>query len=388
MAPLSTTRSRWGLYTSVTLGFMAWSAVSSYESVWLSAQLRFSATALAVTFVLTSAAGVAGGVAGAVVVGRLGPRRSVIGTASAQALTAYWVFRPHEVPIYAAGALILITGLQPIRGVAQRRSVAAMTDDGSREAAFVAFRTAMNIGLVAGPLLISLFLLGGWPFARVGAISAFACAAIAGVGLPREAPAGRPGAATRPGTRRWAIVRSPLAGLLMTSVGAWMLVSGIELVVPATLAADHKISVATWGTAYAIASALVAATQLPIGRRMIRFSLGARLAIGTLALGVAVVLGLSTLPGPAALIAALALLSLGELLWGPPSEDLTLRVAPDGQETTYIAAVSTSIWIGEAVASSAGFLLLAHVGAAGTASAFGLIAVCSAAGYIALARRD
>ncbi len=367
---------------------MAWSAVSSYESVWLSAQLRFSAAALAATFALTSAAGTIGSIGGAAVVSRLGAQRAVIGTSSAQALTACWVFRPHEAPVSAACALILITGLQPIRGVAQRRSVAATADDGSREAAFAAFRTAMNVGIVVGPLLISLLLLDGWSSARVGAISVFACAAIVGVGLPREAPAGRPRVATRPETRPWAVTRSPLLGLLMTSVGAWVLVSGIELVVPATLAADHKISVATWGTAYSIAAALVAATQLPIGRRMIRFSLGARLAIGTLALGVALALGVSALPGPVALIAALSLFSSGELLWGPPSEDLTLRVAADGQETTYIAAANMSIWIGEAVASSAGFLLLAHFGAVGTSSIFGLIAVCSAAGYIALARRD
>jgi Major Facilitator Superfamily len=373
------------LLVAVALGFTAWSAVATYASVWLATELRLSVGLLVVAFTITGCAGALGSLAGGYLVRRGSPRPVMLVCSLAQAVISLGLFGRREAAGVAIAGLALVTLLQPVRGVAQRSVLVAVVAPPARERAFVWFRTAMNLGVVAGPAVLALLLIGGWAWARVGVVALFLAAAAAALLIPRRSPGEVPGSATAPLALARILSDGRLLGLFAVSTGAWTLVSGVEVVLPAVLTLHHEISTPTWGFAYAVAASAVVVLQTPVGRPLARFSLGPRLCLGAAALGVAFAPPLA-ITGVVALVCTLALFSAGELLWGPPSEEVVVALAPAGSELDYLAVTGASVWIAESLAAAAGFLTGQYLSPTASWAVFMAIGTITTLSYSLLAR--
>lgn len=369
-----------GLLGAVALGFVAWSAVATYASVWLAADLGLSGGKIALTFAATGIAGAVGSLAGGRLAGRWRARPLMIVCSLGQALLSVFLFRRHEATGLAVAGLTAVTLLQPVRGVAQRMTLASVVSPAARERAFVGFRTAMNLGVVAGPAVLALLLLGGWNAAHAGIIALFGVAALGALFVPERYPQQSPAGFTI--IRIAADVR--LLGLLAVSTGAWALVSGVEIVLPAVLTRGHEIPVPEWGLAYAAASIAVVVLQSPLGNLLARFAIPPRLCLGVAALGAALAPELA-IAGTAAVAATLVLFAAGELVWGPPSEEIVVALAPADRQLDYISATATTVWIGESIAAVMGFLVGQYVSPAAAWTGFLIIGAATAAGYAVLA---
>lgn len=348
------------LCLAVLFGFMAWSAASSYAAVWLATQLHLSSGQLATTFACTGIAGAAGSIVGGHAVARYGGRRVMMAGSIGQSVVSLALFNSREPTMIAVGGLVALTFLQPLRGVSQRAMLSAIDDEDVREFAFVAFRSAMNLGVLAGPALVSALLLVGWAAAHIGVIAmfvaAFATAVVVTGGriVTGRAPQADAAAERLSLTR---IVRDlKLLTLVLVTTGAWTLVSGIEIVLPAIATKYHQIPVPAWGFLYAAATVVIVLVQIPAGQRLSKISIAPRLLVGAGALAVALVPEIGV-PGLAAVSLALAMLVVGEVVWGPPSEEIVVAAARPPRRVEYLGVTGMSIWFGESCAGLIGFAL-------------------------------
>lgn len=378
------------LCLAVLLGFTAWSAVSAYAPVWLATQLHLGSGALAVAFACTGIAGAAGSVIGGHAVVRYGVRRVMMAGSIGQCAVSLALFNSREPAGLAIAGLVCVTLLQPLRGVAQRTMLAQIATEDEREFAFVMFRSAMNLGVLAGPALMSVLLLVSWVAAHAGIIAAFVgafgtAAMVAGekTGGGGEAEADR--AAERPSLTR--MIRDPrLAALVLVTTGAWTLVSGIEIVLPAIATEHRQIPVAAWGALYAAATAVIVVVQIPVGGRMSKVAIAPRLLIGAGALAIALVPEIG-LAGFAAVTFALAMLVVGEVIWGPPSEEIVVAAAGRGRRVEYLGVVGMSIWFGESCAGLIGFAVAGHANVAFAWLSFLAVGAATAVTYYVIAAR-
>lgn len=377
------------LCLAVLLGFTAWSAVSAYAPVWLATQLHLGSGALATAFACTGIAGATGSVLGGHVVGRYGVRRVMMAGSIGQVAVCLVLFNSHEPAAVAIAGLVCVTLLQPLRGVAQRTMLSQIATENEREFAFVMFRSAMNLGVLAGPALMSALLLAGWAAAHAGILAAFA-GALATAAMVAEGKTGSAAAAVARAAERLSLTRiirdHRLAALVLVTTGAWTLVSGIEIVLPAVATEHHQIPVAAWGALYAAATAVIVAAQIPVGERMSRTSIAPRLLIGAGALAVALIPEIG-LVGLGAVVFSLAMLVVGELIWGPPSEEIVVAAAGRGRRLEYLGVVGMSIWFGESCAGLIGFAVAGHANVVFAWLSFLAVGAATAVAYYVLAVR-
>lgn len=378
------------LCLAVLLGFTAWSAVSAYAPVWLATKLHLGSGALALAFGCTGVAGAAGSVIGGHAVARYGVRRVMMAGSIGQCVISLALFNSREPAGMAIGGLVCVTLLQPLRGVAQRTMLSRIATEEEREFAFVMFRSAMNLGVLAGPALMSALLLTSWVAAHAGIIAAFIGAFGTAAMVAGEDTGGSGEAETNRAAERLSLtrmIRDPrLAALVLVTTGAWTLVSGVEIVLPAVATEHHQIPVAAWGALYAAATAVIVIVQVPVGERMSKVSIAPRLLIGAGALAIALVPEIG-LAGFAAVAFALAMLVVGEVVWGPPSEEIVVAAAGRGRRVEYLGVVGMSIWFGESCAGLIGFAVAGHANVAFAWLSFLAVGAATAVTYYLIAVR-
>lgn len=351
------------LCLAVLLGFTAWSAASSYAAVWLATQLHLTSGQLATTFACTGIAGAAGSLVGGHAVARYGARRVMMAGSIGQSVVSLALFNSREPTVIAIGGLVVLTLLQPLRGVSQRATLSAITTKDEREFAFVAFRSAMNLGVLAGPALVSALLLAGWAAAHAAIIAMFVAAFATAAVVADNRTATGPASQADPAAERLSLARIArdlrLVTLVLVTTGAWTLVSGIEIVLPAIATEHRQIPVPAWGLLYAAATVVIVLVQLPVGQRLSRISIAPRLLVGAGALAVALIPEIG-IPGLAAVGFALAMLVVGEVVWGPPSEEIVVAAVRPSRRVEYLSVTGMSIWFGESCAGLIGFAVAGH----------------------------
>jgi hypothetical protein len=370
---------------AVVLGFTGWSAVTTYGSIWLADQVRLSGGLLTVTFVITGIFGALGSLCGHQVLVRWRPRPAMIICSLLQGAISVTLFgRSAPVPVAVCG-IALITLLQPVRGVAQRSGLAGSVAPESREHAFAMYRMAMNAGVFAGPIVMSLLLLRGWGWAHAGIAVMFCLAALSSFLVPA------PGVSSTRESRRLRslagnLISDPrLRELLIVTTGAWTLISGVEIVLPAVLTSHHEFPEAAWGFAYAAAAAAVVVLQPSASKLASGTRTTPRLLLGVTLLGLGFVPEFIS-AGVVPLVITLMLFACGDLVWGPPSEEIAVALAPTGAELHYIAVSGASIWIGESIAALIGFLTDQYLAPDVSYACFLVTAVFTGIGYKRLSR--
>ncbi|MFT2017322.1 MFS transporter [Streptomyces sp. 796.1] len=355
--------------TSIGVNFAALSVFATFFGPWLVGELGASAGQASAAYVVAGLAGVCGGYLGGRITDRFGPRAAVHLGAAGQVTGCAVLLLPGVGVRTACVVLVAVTFLQPLRGVAQRIALVDAAPDSRSEELFAGYRLIINVGTFAGPLLGAGLVDHSWWLLHLEVTALYALSLLTALRVPYRTPgagAPAPGAPDAPGTSGAARPRRSaglamlgdwrLYALMLATTSAWTVVYAYETVLPIALTQSYGIAPATWGVVYSLGPVLVVLLQLRISRWTAGVAPRLRLAAGTAVMGAAfLVLPLSAAIGAVAVVVVTFL--IGDMVWGPASEDAPLRLAPDAHRGAYVGVLTASIWLGSALAPGLGLPL-------------------------------
>nr|WP_221091436.1 MFS transporter [Deinococcus aquaedulcis] len=212
-----------------------------------------------------------------------------------------------------------------------------------------------NAGMVTGPLLGTLLLGLGFRTAALVAASVYVLAGLVlALTLPHLRPAGQP--ASGLGGLREAAQDVPFRRFTLVLIGYFILSTQINVAV--TLKAVALAGPGATGPLYGLSAGLAVLLQYPLLRLTERHLPTRTALVGAVTL-VALSLGLmgaaNTFP---ALLACVALYSLGTMIVYPTQQTLTARFAPAGRVGSYFGFAAISLGAGGAVGSVLGGALV------------------------------
>jgi predicted MFS family arabinose efflux permease len=196
-------------------------------------------------------------------------------------------------------------------------------------------------------------------------------------------PAASPGPVGRP---RRAPVRAILADrgfarLYVAACLSMVVYSAGIVLLPVSLTEAHGVSPRTWGLLAVINPVLVIALQLRVVTRLAAVPLPTQAAVAVLLMGLPFLL----LPlSVAAVVAALVLFTVGEVIWAPAAQTMVTDHAPPGRQGAYLGAFAATLPVGLAAGPMIGFQTRAVWGDTAMWLVIAAVAIASAA---LLARR-
>jgi predicted MFS family arabinose efflux permease len=254
------------------------------------------------------------------------------------------------------------------------------------EAAYASVRVASNLGVVFGPPIGGLLLIGRhWPvlFAGVALMSATGFA-IAYRYLPRR---GAYAPAEPPTRGSLGVIRRDRAFLLFLLSGglAYLVYVAFETVLPISAVNTHGIAPSTWGFVVIVNPALVTLFQLRVTRWVARYAAGPKLVTAMLLMGGSFLLLL--LSGSLAMFALVILVFvIGEMLWVPTSQAIVAGLAPEDVRGAYMGAFGSTSSFGFALGPFVGLQLRGSYGDDAAWYFFAAVSVAAAASGAAAVR--
>ncbi len=329
---------------SIGVNFAALSVFTTFFGPWFIGSVGASTAQASLTYLVAGLAGVVGGYVGGRLTDRYGPRGVVLGGSLLQLGAVAIILLPGAGVTAGAIALIVVTFFQPVRGVAQRIALAQAGAPQDVEHRFAGYRLVINVGAFGGPLLAAGFVAIGWWAVHAEVVVLFAGSLLLALRLPVRVTA----PATRPrGVPVWRDSR--VYGLMIATTAAWTIAYTYESVLPIILTQSYGYKPETWGLVYTIGPILIIVLQFRVMRWLGHRSFVARLIAGTLLMG-----GIFPLliidHGLWALLALIVVFLVGDMIWGPASEYAPLRIAPSDRQGTYVGVLTSSIWLGSALA--------------------------------------
>ena len=321
---------------------IAESAQASFLGLWALRSLGSSQAELGVAFAGAAIAAVIAGNVGGHLSDRVGRRRPILLASAALALLGGCLAFVGGHVYLGLALIVLLGGAAGMLFAAQQALLTDLVPRDRHEHAFASQRVVQNIGFVAGPLLGAVLLTMGWRtlFVGIGAIGVLAFI-VALEAIPRqtmETP-DEPGESSSLRT----LIRDPsFAFLLAAGTLATMVYLSYETLLPISLVQSHGVEPAAWGILLAINPVVVVLCQIRLTSRVKGVSEFTRLAVGILAMGLPFLFVAVSTALPL-LILMLLLFVLGEMLWGPPSQGLIARLAPDDMRGAYFGA-SSAMW--------------------------------------------
>lgn len=326
-----------------------------YWALYLTGTLGASGTQAGALLALAGGMGLVGSPLGGVLADRIGRRPTLL---ISLAGGAAWLIAYGS--LTSLLAIAIVTGLGffgDLQGPAVSASIADLVEPELRAEAYGLRRQADNIAVALGPplgALVSLVLSLRWLFVFAGS-ALLVCFAVLWALLPETRPersAGEPS----PRLREAARDRLLLVLALGTGIGV-MVYTQFDAVLGVFLHRERGYAIATWGLLFTINPVLVGLAQYPVARWAGRRSPRAMLALGTVLQGAALTLlwPSSALP---VLVAAIVILTVGEMLVAPVASALAAALAPTRLRGTYEGIVDLAFAVAWAPGTLAGFWLV------------------------------
>lgn len=297
---------------------------------------------------------------------RLGPRWTIVTSVGAAAL-----FTLSVTVLDALSAIIAAVALSGAMTQAARPAVSAllfgMTTPARQVMIFAMYRTALNSGMVAGPLVAVWLSTISWDLVfYVDAATALVYAAIAVTVLPRRAAVEPAKTADEAGGRAPGYL-TVLRDYRYLAYLALMLANGLVhvqffAVLPLQLAADGY---GTWpyGAASAMSAFVVISCELLVTRSTQRWPAWVAVISGWLLLVVG--RGVLGLPGGLVVVFGGSLLAaVGQIIGGPAAFAYPAKVAPAGATGRYIGSAHAMFTLGYAIGPVAGIAMWNGIGKA------------------------
>ena len=360
------------------VGSLAGSAAWTFVGIWAIEELGASSLELGSYFVASAVVFAVAGYVGGHLSDHVGRRPLVLVSYAGMAVTvlAYVLVGGR---FWAAFPLLLVSGIFAALGLAAVQAlVADLVPRERHEAAYASVRVANNLGVVAGPVLGGLLLVGGhWPLLWIGVVAcglaAFATALVylpaRGAYSPEEPPARSSLAVIR---------RDHVFLLFLASVGlAFVVYVAFEAVLPIVAVSSYGLAPSTWGFLVVVNAGLVTLFQLRITRAVSRYPLSPRLAVAMLLMGFPF-FALDVSSAIPVILAVIVVFVIGEMLWVPTSQAIAAGLAPPDLRGAYMGAFAGAGPFGFAVGPFFALQIRAEFGNTAMWTFFALVSVAAA----------
>jgi MFS family permease len=367
------------------VGATCFSAGWSWVGIWAIKDLEATKTQLGVAFTIAAVVGMVTGTLGGQASDHVG-RRPMILLGWALLGIAFLSFAFVGGHTVLGLALISFSAIGGSVGQgADQALVADLVPPERHEAAYASVRVASNLGVVCGPPIGGLLLIGGhWPvlWAGVAALSGPALW-IAWRYLPRhglykpERPPERSGVATILRDRAFLV-------FLVSGALAYLVYVAVETVLPISAVDTHGIPPWQWGLIVILNPLLVTLFQLRLTRATTAFPPAPKLATAMLMMGCSFLLLLQP-PSLGLYAVVVVVFVIGEMLWVPTSQAIVAALAPEDVRGAYMGAFGATAGIGFALGPLAALSLQDRYGEHAAWFYFAAVSVVAAAtGVIAV----
>jgi predicted MFS family arabinose efflux permease len=339
------------LVVSVLLGSLARSVLISFTGIWAMTWLLATDRQLGVAYAVAGVTAAFTGYGAGTLADRWGARRVLLAGWLAQTLClAGFALTGHEVAV-GLTLIVLTTSLATFSATASQTVVTEVLPAAGRTSGFAALRLGQNLGYATGPPAAALVLPLGWPV--VFTLVAVVAAVTAGTVFFRVPP-GSPVAAEKAGRAsiRTVLADRGFARMYVAGCLSMIVYSAGIVLLPVSLTEQHGVSPRLWGLLAMINPVLVIALQLRVVARLAPVPLSTQAATAVLLMGLPFLwLPLSV----AAIAAALALFTVGEVIWAPAAQTMVTAQGPDGRQGAYLGAFAATLPIGLAAGPMIGF---------------------------------
>jgi predicted MFS family arabinose efflux permease len=321
---------------------IAESAQASFLGLWALRELGSSQAELGVTFAAAAIAAVIAGNVGGHLSDRIGRRRPILVSSTALALLGGCLAFVDGHILLGLTLVVLLGGAAGMLFAAQQALLTDLVPRDRHEHAFASQRVVQNIGFMAGPVIGAGLLTISWRVLFLGIAGVGAIALLVALqAIPRHEPV--PSDEPGEGSSLRLVLRDPsFAILLAAGTLATMVYLSYETLLPISLVQSHGVEPAAWGILLALNPVVVVLCQIRLTARVSKVSEFTRLTVGIAAMGLPFLL-VSVSTALPLLVLMLLLFVLGEMLWGPPSQGLIARLAPDDMRGAYFGA-SSAMW--------------------------------------------
>ena len=332
---------------------LAFSSVWSFIGIWAIRELGASSSQLGVGFLFGAFAAAIGGYAGGHLSDYVGRKPLILAGFLSEAVFVL-LFALADSVLFGLGLLALSGVFASVGGAANQALVADAVPPERHESAYASVRVAMNLGVVLGPVIGGLLLLGEhWSRLFIGVFVMLVVAVAVGWRLLPSRGAYSPEQPPERGS--FAVIRRDHAFLLFLISGslAYLVYVAYETVLPISAVDTHGLSPSTWGFLVIINPALVTLFQLRITRRLAHIPAGPKLVVAMLLMGFPFLL-LSTNASIPMFAFVIAVFVLGEMLWVPTSQAIVAGLAPADLRGAYMGAFGSTAAVGFALGPFAG----------------------------------
>jgi predicted MFS family arabinose efflux permease len=252
---------------------------------------------------------------------------------------------------------MLLPAFGSLGGAADQAMVADLVAPERRVDAYASVRIASNFGVVLGPPIGGLLLIGGeWSHLWLGTL------VLASIGfviayryIPRTgryAPEGPP----ERGSFNVIVHDSPFLLFMLSSVFATMTYVATETLLPISVVTSHHLSPAVWGFLWIVNPLFVTLFQLRLIRATGEIPASLKLAVAMPLMGVPfLLLGWNGSIG--VILFVIVLFVIGEMLWVPTSQAVVAALAPSDIRGAYMGAFGGTWSVGWAATPFLGLLV-------------------------------
>jgi predicted MFS family arabinose efflux permease len=359
---------------SVTGGMM-W----SFIGIWAIKRLDASNAQLAFGFLASALAGAAGGYLGGHLSDRLGRKPLMVFGWSLNAIVPLALLAVGDHLLWGLAMLPIFGFFGSIGNASSQALIPDLLPPERHEAGYAMVRVIQNLGVVFGPVIGGLLLLGdNWTRLFVGvACVGFIPLVLAVKYIPsrgRYAPESPPERGSF-----GVIIRDPVFLLFFISgTFSTLVYVAYETVLPISLVDSHGVSPSTWGFVVVINPLMVVLLQLRITARLAHVPASIKLSLAILLMGLPF-LALTVTSALPVVAAVIFVFVIGEMLWVPTSQAVVARIAPADIRGAYIGAFGSTFSIGFALTPFIGLQIRGAAGDAVMWIFFALLATLGAA---------
>ena len=331
-------RAYWTLLSGEVVQSVGFGMAVPFIALYLTETIGASATGAGAILALWAIVGLFGQPIGGTLADRFGRRPVIlVGLATAAVAAIAWAIAGD---VWTVAVFTVLWGVG--NAVFEPAAGAVVADVAPRELrteAYGLLHVVNNAGFTVGPPLTAL-LVWAWSLRAaflVAGLTVLTYLVIAWRALPETRPEA---AIDAPPARFREALRNRLLVLVMIGSGLAAFVYALfETAVPVFVHDDRGIAVATWGLVFAINPLMVAICQYPISRWAGKRSSRAILAAGSVVLGISLAI-LWPFESLAALVVAVVVFTIGEMLAFPVATAVAADIAPERLRGSYQGALN------------------------------------------------
>ncbi|MGC0344136.1 MFS transporter [Streptomyces sp. SLBN-8D4] len=371
----------WWLWASTLINRLG-TFVAPFLTLYLTTSQGRTVTFAGLTAAVVGVGGMTGSLVGGVATDRLGGRTVLLAShASAAASTVLLGLSTSDVLLVTSGFLVgLFSG-------ASRPATSALMHDlldhRDRVRAFSLNYWAMNLGFAASVLFAGFAAEAGYQLLFIAdACATLACALVLLYKVP--APAIKKSVATGPPDHAFGSLRTNTPFLLCVVLFTVLstVLQQMTVTLPVAMSASG-LTPATCGALIALNGVLICVLQVPAGQYLCRRSPFTMLAMAAVLIGAG--FGFTALASSVLWFAVtVCIWTLGEIISGPVSMEVTARFAGQGKQGRYQGMAAFAWTVGGTIASAAGGFAYGHYGSSALWIACAGACLMSAIGFMLL----